>query len=258
MGVPARVAPLLALAGALGACRGDSKTEPKPAGPAQPAASLRDAVLERAYATFPDLGALPLPREYGEDPLWVTADALYDRRPEGEPLATLDGRRLPGAGAVAELAPAFERRRAAQQAPYHLDLFADAATPWSTIARVLQTARDAGFSRLTVGVRTREGVRRLPVGLAGSDDASDVIVAVAPDGLRAFSRSGARGAADAPAVAVGPAEFGVLASGLDRLVGRTAEPLLVRGYPDVSFGAVATAVAAIAPVAGEVRLDPGP
>jgi len=224
---------------------------------AQPNLALRSAI-EKVGDQLPDLGAFPLPKELGEDPVFVLEDGVYDHDPTGKPVLGFTDRKLPGSDlVVSELLPLFEQRTRGQTVkPFGVDLYVHRDTPFHTFARVLATAREAGFGRFYLGVKTHQGIRRMPMSLPDEGAAPlDVVVSVATDRLRVWSTSGELGTQDSPAVDVPASSYGALASGLDKLVPRdNRAPLTIQIAPDVPYQSVVLVVAALRPIAANVTL----
>lgn len=242
-----------------------SKTDEKSPPPQQPhkpdpqQMAVQRTAVQKVGDVLPDLGAFPLPKELGEDPVFVLDDGIYDRDPEAKPVVALIDRKLPGADMVVpELRPLFERRaRGQRERPFGVDLYVHQDTPFLTFARILATAQDVGFGRFYLGVRNNMGVRRLPFVLPEpGTDALDFVMSVSRDRLRVWSLSGEHGTAEAPALDLDASEYGALASGLDKLVPRdNSAPLTIRIDPEVRYRSVILVVVAVRPIAPQVILE---
>lgn len=215
--------------------------------------------IEKVGDVLPDLGAFPLPKELGEDPVFVLDDGVYDHDPTGEPFVALQDRKLPGTSLIVpELLPLFDERTNGQRTkPFGVDLYIHRDTPFHTFARILATAQEAGFGRFYLGVKNNQGIRRLPLNIPDEGTVPlDVIVSVSGDRLRVWSRSGKHGTADAPAIDLPASSYGALASGLDKLVPRdNAAPLTIQVAPEVPYQSVVLVIAALRPIAPDVRLS---
>lgn len=244
------------------ACSSNSDTEQPPPKPTReaPPPKLRDrTAIEKVGDVLPHLGAFPLPKELGADPIFVLDDGVYNHDPTGTPVVALTDRRLPGSDLVVpELLPLFDERANGQRVkPFGVDLYIHRDTPFHTFARILATAQEAGFGRFFLGVKNNQGVRRMPLNIPDEGTVPlDIVVSVSSDHLRVWSLSGKHGTADAPAIDLPASDYGALASGLDKLVPRgSSAPLTIRVAPDVPYQSVVLVVAAVRPIAPDVLLS---